>query len=314
MGGRGVVGGALAIALAACGFTAIGDLPANDGAGPSSTSGGPGGAGGPGVGGTDGGTSVSFVSCDSGLVDPGLVILPPDGGGCPTGTTEHIAETDPVALAGACSCATCTPTAEPTCAGNNFTWRWGPDNGCNSGPADYDVTADNAFVIIYPTGPLVQIDVYNRWNRTPQPGSCTASGVGVPGKLATTTVRQCVPNANADVCAAVTSGQRLCVPSDLDGGACTGMYSTRIVVGDGANLTCAACACARTATACDVEYHDNETCTSKVYERLADNTCIMTGRPSIRAIKVYPKNVACTTTPGTASASLSNARALCCTP
>jgi len=92
------------------------------------------------------------------------------------------------------------------------------------------------------------------------------------------------------------------------------MYSTRIVVGDGATLTCAGCGCTRTAVGCNVEYHDNATCTHKVYERLADNTCVMTGQPTIGALKVYPKNVTCATTPGAATASLSNAQALCCTP
>ena len=312
MRGRGIVGGAFAIALAACGFSAIGDgATAGDGGSPS-TSGGPGGPGGPGVIGTDGGTSVSFVSCDSGLVDPGIVILPPDGGGCPTGTTEKTAETDAVAMAGACSCAPCTPTSEPSCAGNNFTWTWGGTNTCTSGTQNYDVTADNACIVIF-TSPT-PIDVYNRWNRAPKPGSCTAAGVGDAAKLRTTTIRQCIPNASGDVCAAVTSGQRLCVPADLDGGACTGMYSTRIVVGDGAHLTCEGCSCARTATSCNVEYHGDATCTNKLYERPADNTCVTTGQPTMRAIKVYPTNVACATTPGAATASLSNARALCCTP
>ncbi len=308
-----MVGAAVAIALAACGFSAVGD-GAIDG-GPSSTSGGASASGGPGDS-TDGGgsTSVSFITCDSGLVDPGLVILPGDGGACPSGTTEKIAQSDAVAMAGACACGTCTVSTEATCAGPNFTWHWASNNTCAPNMQSYTVPATaNPCIVLY-SGDTSQIDVYNLWDRTPTPGVCTAAGVGDPAKVAATPIRQCVPNANADVCAAAASSQRVCVPADLDGGACTGMYSARIVVGDAPTLTCGACGCTRTAADCNVEYHDNATCTHMVYQRPADNTCQLTGQPTIAALKVYARNFKCSTTVGTATASLSNARALCCTP
>jgi hypothetical protein len=175
------------------------------------------------------------------------------------------------------------------------------------------VTADNQCVVVETSN--TQIDYYNRWNRVPKGGSCTAAALGDATKVTTTAVRQCVPNASAGVCAAVAAGQRTCVPSDLDGGACTGMFSVPVVVGDTASLTCANCGCTRTASACNVEYHDTHDCSAaKLYERLADDTCVMTGRPYIQAIKVYPKNVTCAATPGLATAGLANSRTLCCTP
>jgi hypothetical protein len=126
-------------------------------------------------------------------------------------------------------------------------------------------------------------------------------------------MRQCVPNAGTDLCAAI-SGQRVCVAGPTDGGACSGTFSNPVVVGDGATVACGGCTCVRAATACNVEYHDNSGCTSKKLERLADGKCIDTGQPSIRSIKVYPMNVTCTATAGAATASLTNARVLCCTP
>jgi hypothetical protein len=312
---RGIVGGCLAVGLAACGFSAVGgeggDVTTNGDGGSSSSSGTSGTSGN--VSGDGGATSVPFVECDSGLVDPRLVILPADGGACPFGTTEQTLQTAPQANAGACTCGACTPTTEPTCAGPNFTWTWGPSNTCTVGPANYNVTADNACVVIF-ANMSTTIDVYNRWNRVPQGGSCTAAAVADTTKLTTTAVRQCIPTASG-LCAAVSGGQRTCVPGDVDGGACTGMFSVPVVVGDGASLGCEACGCARTATACNVEYHDTLDCSAtKKYERLADNQCLPTGTPMIRAIKVYPTPATCVATPGLATAGLTKSRMLCCTP
>ncbi len=309
MRARYILGGALAVGLLACGFSGVGagELPGdnttNVDGGSSSTSD---------ASGDDGGSSVVVVGCDSGLVDPRLVILPPAGGACPSGTTEQTVHTAPRANADACTCGACTPTAEPTCAGANFTWTWGSSTSCTSGPANYDVTADNACITIF--GNSTTIAAYNRWSRVPQGGTCTAAAVADGKKVTTTAIRQCVPNTNADVCAAVSAGQRACVPGDLDGGACGGKYPVSVVVGDGATVTCARCGCVRTASACNVEYHDTSDCSgTKKLERPADNSCIPTGTPSMRAIKVYPMNVTCAATPGAPTASLTNARALCCT-
>ena len=224
---------------------------------------------------------------------------------------EQTVQTAPEVQAGACSCGACTPTSAPSCAGANFTWAWGSTTSCASGPQDYDVTADNACVPIF--GNNTTIAAYNTWARVPTQGACTASTVADVTKVATTAVRQCVPDAVASFCPTTAGGQRACVPADPTG-ACSGVFSTPLVVGDGATVTCADCGCTHTATACNVEYHDNTSCTSKKLERLADGQCIPTGQPSVRSIKVYPTNVACTPTPGASKVSLTNERVLCCTP
>jgi hypothetical protein len=301
----------LASGLVACGFSGVGTLSADGGT--SSSSSGSSSSGGSGNG-SDSGTSGGVaVECDAAVVDSNVVILPADGAPCPSGTTEQTVHTAPEAKDGACTCGACTPTADPSCAGANFTWRWGSSASCTDGPADYNVTANNACVEIFNPN-NVTIAAYNRWVvRVPSGGACTAAPVTDPTKVATTAIRHCVPNATADLCAAISPGHRMCVPA-VGTSACSGTFSVPVVVGDGSTLTCGACGCARTATACNVEYHGNTSCTSKLLERPADGTCIATGQPSMRSIKVYPINPTCTSTPGTPTASLTNPRSMCCTP
>jgi hypothetical protein len=252
------------------------------------------------------------VGCDSGLGSAGVVLLAPDGGACPSGTTEQTVEADPVAQAGACACGTCIPTSDPSCAGGSFTWTWGSTSSCTPGTQDYTVPSNGCFSVF---GGNTTIAAYNAWKvRAPQGGACTAPSVAFTAKVTTTAVRQCVPNSGVDVCAAIASGQRACVAADPDGGTCAGTFSVPLVVGDGATVSCEACGCTRTATACNVEYHSDSTCTNKKLERPADGLCDATGTPSIQSIKVVPLNVTCTPTPGAATASLTNARTLCCTP
>jgi hypothetical protein len=200
-------------------------------------------------------------------------------------------------------------TTEATCAGNDFVWTWGGSAACTSGPNSYNVTADNACVTIF--GSNTTLAAFNKWDRVPQGGVCSAAGVADSTKATTTAVRECVPNDGA--CAVPSVNDRVCVPGDPDGGTCAGVFSVPLVVGDAAKLECAACGCSRTGL-CHVEYHGNDTCTDMRYEREADGTCIQTGTPSIQTIKVYPKNLVCNTTPGAATASLTNAKTLCCTP
>lgn len=258
--------------------------------------------------GEDAASDAPVVPCDSGLAT-GAVLVPAAGGACPPGTTEKIVQTDPQAVGGACACGACTVTQEATCAGASFVWTWGGSSSCSNGPASYNVTADNACIEIF--GSNTTLAAYNHWNRQPTGGTCAAAGVPADGGVTSTPVRQCVPNPSA--CPVVASGDRICVPADPDGGACSGTFSAAVVVGDEATLDCAPCACTRTGQ-CHVEYHGNSTCTDKRYERNADGTCITTGTPSIQRIKVYPTSMVCNSVPGAATAGLANQRTLCCTP
>lgn len=170
------------------------------------------------------------------------------------------------------------------------------------------MTADNACVPVT-AGVNTQLDYYNRWTRAPIAGTCTAPKVVDALKVATTHVRQCVPNPNSRVCRG--ADDRICVPAAA-GATCSGAFAVPVVVGDGANVECGACTCARTATACHIEYHNNATCSDMRYQRDADGQCLATGRPLTYTIKVYPTGATCAISPGTATASLVNARTLCC--
>ena len=257
---------------------------------------------------TDAGADGALTLCDSGLAQ-GAVLVPAEGGACPPGTTETIVQTNPQALASACGCGACTVTQEPSCAGANFVWTWGGSSSCTDGPAAYNVTADNACVQIF--GSNTGLAAYNKWDRLPAGGTCTAPPAPTDAGVTATAVRQCVPNPTA--CPSPSTSDRVCVPADPDGGACSGTFSVPLVVGDQTTVTCGACSCTRTGQ-CHVEYHGNSTCTDKRYERNADGTCIATGSPSMQRIKVYPTSLVCNTTPGSATAGLANQRTLCCTP
>jgi hypothetical protein len=291
------------IGAAACGLSIVGQL--GDESGPERAQ--PNGEGGSGV--TSDGGLGGPAECDSGLA-PGAVVLPPDGGACPTGTIEQIVQTSPHAVPGACSCGACAVTKEASCAGANFVWTWGGNSACVPGASTYDVTADNACIMIFAGS--TTIAAYNEWDRTPQGGVCSAPKVVDAGSVTSTPVRQCVADPNA--CAVLSEADRVCVPGDPDGGACSGVFSVPMVVGDSAAVDCTACTCTRSGL-CHLEYHDDPACAdTAVYEREADGTCTSTGKPKIQSIKVYPKGLVCNTTPGTATASLTNTRTLCCKP
>lgn len=307
--------------LVACGISATGQLElvggADGGPPPTTTDGAPGSEDDGAIGEQDGGiidaapdTFDATLPCDSGLGDASVLVLPVDAGACPTGTVEKMFQTNPVAVAGACTCAACTPVTNPSCAGADLDVTWGGSNSCGSGADSYTIT-DNA-CIDWGYGQFSVVD-YHGWElRTPTAGSCTAGPVTDVTKVTSTPVRTCVPSNEDSICAAQLSGQRLCVESS---GACSGVFSQAVAVGDQATVACGACGCSRTSTKCVVEYHSNSTCTNLRYTAEANGVCTRTNNAtSVQYLKVFAATPTCASTPGAATPSVTNPKTLCCTP
>lgn len=245
-------------------------------------------------------------TCDAGAA---VIVLAPDAGACPAGTTEQVAYTSPVVASGACTCGACTPVTNPSCAGNNLRVSWGSSNACGAGSDMYNIT-DNA-CIDWGYGSFTLVDYHGWMQRAPAAGTCTATAVADISKVTATAVRQCVGGSAGAVCAAEAAGERLCVPSG--GAACGGSYPVTLAVGDVPTLACGACACSRTATSCTVEYHGNSSCTQLRYTAQANGQCVRTNNASgVQYLKVFPTGVTCNATPGNATPGVTNARTLCC--
>lgn len=290
--------GGLVVALAfACGDPLPDAPPADGGAQSDATS--------PGADGASSSSSGGSASC----LPEGAFIIGPGEVACPGGTTAKVVQSNPQPQSGACTCG-CTITNQGTCNGNNLLWEWGPDD-CNPSQESFTFSPPDCFVR-YTNGP-VGLAAFNRWPTiTPSAGTCTAPAAAHADKVTTTPVRQCLPNAGA--CVTPFAGDRVCVPADA-GAACSGTYSVALVVGDSANVQCAACTtCATTGAVCTIEYHGNSTCTNKVYERAANGQCMATGSPQTEAFKLVAKGATCNATPGTATAGMNGAKNYCCTP
>jgi hypothetical protein len=296
------------LGVLACGLSVVG-VSVGDGADGSASSSASSSGSASGEAGSGDSGFVPIDPCDAGALPAGTFIL--GSASCPTGTTDRAVQTAPQAQAGACSCGTCTPATDPSCADPNFEWRWGNDNTCTSGgPMGYPVPANNACVKLHSDGANFGLAGYNRWPTiTPTAGSCTAPAMTDATKVTATALHACTPTAGASVCGTLAPGQRLCAPAN---GACSGALSHAVTVGDTATVTCADCGCSRTATQCNVEYHDNTTCTHLVLQRPADNQCDATQGKTVGTMKLYPLNPTCAATPGAATASLSHPQSLCC--
>jgi hypothetical protein len=254
------------------------------------------------------------VQCDAGLAGRGAVILPRDGEACPSGTTEQTLKTAPQLMPGACRCGACQPATEPSCAGNGLVWQWGSSSQCLDNGLSFDIPANNACVVMYPNA-AQKIAAFNRWGRSPTPGTCKSEPVADPLKVATTPIRQCVPKSNTELCDAIAKRERLCIPADSnDQAACSGAFSVAMSVGDEVRVVCEPCGCSRTAKDCTVEYFANENCTGSQLKLTADGVCGPTNQPTITAMKVYPTTPSCIPILKGASASLTNLRVLCCMP
>lgn len=310
MTSRPVLAGVLLLGVAACGLSVAGKGLAEDGTVPGSSDATPSDR----DDGAVGDASPTFDAaavCDAGLGTAAAVVLPAGGGACPSGTTEQIVQTSPVAAAGACTCGTCTPATAPSCAGTGLGVSWGGSNACGTSSDKYDIT-DNACIDWgYGTFDLV---AYHRWQaRTPAPGTCTATKIEDAAKVTATAVRTCTGATAEATCTAVLAGARVCIESD--GGACAAPFASPLHVGDAPALACAECGCTHTATKCTVEYHGNSSCTDLKYTTEANGVCTRTNdAQNVQYLKVYPGGVTCNATPGAATASLTNPRTLCCTP
>lgn len=312
---RPLITGGLVLGVAACGLSVVGQGLAEDGATPDAAD--ARAADGSTPSDRDGGAVDArppfdaAAVCDAGLPTSGVIVLPPPGGGCPSGTTEQVVQTSPVAAAGACTCGTCTPATAPSCAGDNLEVTWGGTNACATSSAKYDVTDGTCIDWGYGSFDLV---AYHGWQkRNPTAGTCTAAKIEDASKVTTTALRTCAGAPAEAACSAVLAGARVCI--EADGGACAAPFSETIHVGDGTTLACADCGCAHTATKCTVEYHGNSSCTQLKYTTEANGVCARTNdAKNVEFFKVTPTGVTCTATPGAASVSLTNTRTLCCTP
>jgi hypothetical protein len=263
-------------------------------------------AGDAGVDASDGGSG-----CDASVPDAGVVMLPTGDAGCPMGSTQQNFETNPQAGAGSCTCGACTPTADPTCGGN-LAWAWGSSNQCGAGNQNYSNVTNNACTS-FGFGSF-NLANYNEWGlKNPVGGTCTAPTIADTSKVTTTSLRACVANAPAQVCAAQQAGGfRYCIDAQ---GACSGAYSVAMTVGTGPSLSCAACGCTRGATGCSVDYYGSSNCTTILHTAAMDGTCTTTnGANGVSHFKVHASGLTCTATPGAATPGLANARNLCCTP
>jgi hypothetical protein len=240
--------------------------------------------------------------------EEGLLIVPLDGS-CPIGTTARTLHTDPVATAGACSCGDCTPTAPPTCTAASLTVHWGSSNSCSSGPSSFSNVANGQ---CRDYGNNITLAAYNRWSKVdPEPGACTAEAIAKPELVTTTTLQECVPQEPSAICGALTAGERVCLQVG-EGESCPGSYPNAIPVGDQPGVTCAPCACERTAGKCVVEWHQSSGCNSLRRTLDANGICAPTNREAVRYFRLRAAELSCRAAPGTATTSLVNPRTLCC--
>lgn len=294
----------LAATLVACGISAIGQL---EGDAPNRV----GDSGAP-VSDDDATTStdgdVPIVGCDGGA---GVVFLPADGGACPSGTTEDTVQIDPQPGAGACSCGTCTPTADPSCNVGAISVDYGSNGNCSSGTLSYtNVPSDTCTDFGLGT---VQQAAFEKWPaRTPTGGSCTATAVPDPTKVTTAPLRRCVATSADAACLAASATLRRCVESTAS---CAGDYPVAVTYGDGATVTCGACACARGATKCIVEHFSDSACTQSRYMQDLNGVCTRTADATqVQYFKPHATGLTCVATPGAATPALTNSKTLCCTP
>jgi hypothetical protein len=245
----------------------------------------------------------------AGCIPGGSVILSPEAVACPAGTTEKIGQADPKAQDGACTCS-CQVTSQGSCNGNNVLWEWGGDATCEPSQEVQNFVPPTCYVKY---GGPTNLAAYNRWPTiTPSGVTCNESLAVHEDKVTSTSVRQCVVNAGA--CVGAYAGDRVCVPAE-QGASCPEPYSVALTVGDSATAQCSPCTqCATNGAACIIEYHGNNTCTNKLFERPANGTCMATGPQGTWAFKLIAKGATCSTLPGTATASLVNAKSYCCTP
>jgi hypothetical protein len=294
--------------LVACGISAVGQLAgeATGDGGSGSSSGG----GADGSSGTDGSTTVDGgAPCDAGA---SVVYLPQDGGACPTGTTEEIVQTDPQATADACSCGTCTPTADPSCNTGAISVSYSTSNAsCNQDTLSYP-NVPNATCIDFGFDQAVTQAAYERWPaRTPSGGACTAASMVDQTKATATSLRRCVASGEA-ACLAPSATQKKCIESTEP---CTGEYPVAITYGGAPTVACSACGCTRGATGCVVEHFSDVACTDVRYQQALDGLCQRTDdATNVRYFEVRAIGLTCVATAGTPTVTLTNPRTLCCTP
>jgi hypothetical protein len=300
----------LACGLAACGISAVGQRAEGSSSGDDGGSGGSNATSDSAAGSNDGGTPAPDASsCDGGA---GVVFLPSDGASCPSGTVEETVQTNPQAPADACSCGTCTPTANPICNNGSITVSYSDGNSsCNSGTLAYLAVADETCTD-FGVGTVTQ-SAYERWQaRTPSGGTCTATPVANQAKATSTPLRRCIANAAESACIEPSTTLRKCIESALP---CAGEYPSAVTYGSAATVTCAACGCTRGAAECLVEYFSDGACTNFRYDHPVDGVCARTDdATNVRYFKIRPNGLTCVATPGTPTAALANPKTLCCTP
>lgn len=310
-----VVASAAVIAAAACGISAVGEFTGDALPADRSASGGDGSSDSP-VGTDDAGSGTgdagtdALPSCDA--PDASVLFLPPDGGTCPSGTTEATVHTAPIALAGACGCNTCTPTADPLCntAAMTFTAKGDSSNACAQQTYNFNPQGDACTDFGLGTFNLISWNSYSA--RTPTGGTCTAAATTDPTKAGSTPLKACVASTPASACADAGAGERKCIESA--GAPCGGEYPNAITIGDSAAVTCGACGCTRGAAKCVVDLYSDALCaTASKYTQDADGICHQTNSANgVRYFKVHASGLTCNATPGAATATLVNSRTLCC--
>jgi len=232
---------------------------------------------------------------------------------CPTGTTESVVHTAPVAGAGACTCGTCTSTKNPTCSTAAIAFSAGATNACNEISRTHNNVTDNVCTD-FGAGGAVTLTGFHRWGSlAPQAGTCTAASMRDATKVTTTMLKECAPQNAKAACDALAANARVCI--ERGAGSCGGAFPVAAIVGSGGDVACADCSCVRGASGCVADYHGNSNCGDGVkHTHPLNNTCAGTnGASGVAYFKLRASGVTCVATAGAATPTLKNARTLCCT-
>jgi hypothetical protein len=320
--------------VSACGITAVGSgelvsgaiedggaSPLLDGSAPS-----------PVESGTD--ATPPVVTCSatgnacSGALEPGwtpIAFAGDRGAACPNEFTTVELVTNPLANAGACTCACqISATDPPTCAQGSFASTVGSTTSCSSQGISYAVNGTGCTALAQ-SGSL---SAYGRYAALAlDRGTCIASAKPDMSKVASNSVRACIPSAACveDVCLGKPVGAfASCIVHDGDVPcpAAPSPFLERTLAGASSTLTCGGCATCQNNATCGtatLRFYNDGACATEVASRIANDVCnaFVTGSAGVTAshfrYDVATSNPSCApTSTATAAAGLDQERTICC--
>jgi hypothetical protein len=229
---------------------------------------------------------------------------------CPASFTESDLLTSPVAGAGACTCAMCTVTTQPSCTMGSFTSMDGPSTCDGQGLVH---PTNGGSCTQYSGGPLS--DHGMAVAPGPMGGQCTA--MGIPNALAVTSeaVRACIPPPTACACAPTLPATYVSCLFANGEQTCPVSAPTKVQVGTGASVDCGACPCSVQGTCSgSASYYTDQGCTALV-ATITTSNCSQIAGGSYWGSYEWQGSPVATCTAGSPSAgtpSLTGVGTICC--